>query len=354
MARILYALNGQGRGHTSRVLAVADELRRRGHDVHFCCGDPAATTLRRRGLAVLPIPTPAEHVRGNRVRLWASVRRNAPLAFGAPQIIERLTERLRALGPDLVISDYEPFTPRAAQRLGLPCVALDHQHILTETRCRIPLRYAASAALTALGVGVMTPRRLFDRVVVPSFFFPPRRSGSNVHLIPPVLRRDVLGRHPTAGEHVLVYVNHPDGSGGLLAALGAVDARFIVYNIPEPPDAERYPNLTFRAPGPGFLGDLASCRAVVCTAGFTLLSEALWLGKPVLALPNRGFFEQALNALYLREAGGEAVFGRLRPDRLERFLAGLPTVEAGGPVGNEAAVHAVEAAIPRRTFALAS
>ncbi len=35
MARIIYALSGQGRGHTSRVIAISDELRRRGHEVVF-------------------------------------------------------------------------------------------------------------------------------------------------------------------------------------------------------------------------------------------------------------------------------------------------------------------------------
>ena len=355
MARILYSLSGQGRGHTSRVLAVSDELRRRGHDIHFCCGDPAASALLRDGYPVLRIPAPAERVRNNRVRIVASAWRNAPLAFRTPYIVEALAERMRALDPDLVVSDFEPFAPRAARTLGIPCVALDHQHILTETRCRVPLRFAASAALTRLGVSVIAPRRLFERIVVPSFFFPTHRAGSDVRLIPPVLRRDVLHATPTQGDHVLVYVNHPEGAERLLDTLRAVDARFVVYNIPAPSDTTSYPNIAFRsASRAGFVDDLAACRAVVCTAGFTLLSEALWLGKPVLALPNRGFFEQTLNALYLRDVGGEAVFGPLRPDRLTRFLDRTPQPIRAGGVGNAIAAEQVEAALPRPVFALAS
>jgi hypothetical protein len=101
--------------------------------------------------------------------------------------------------------------------------------------------------------------------------------------------------------------------------------------------------------------DLASARAVVCTAGFTLLSEARHLGKPVLAVPNQGFFEQALNALYLRRSGkGDAVFGPLTASAVARFLHTPPAVPPGGPLGNEAAADHVEAACPRRAFALAS
>jgi uncharacterized protein (TIGR00661 family) len=39
----------------------------------------------------------------------------------------------------------------------------------------------------------------------------------------------------------------------------------------------------------------------MATAGFTLISEALHLKKPYLALPMIGQFEQAINAVFLEE-----------------------------------------------------
>jgi len=190
---------------------------------------------------------------------------------------------------------------------------------------------------------------------VPSFFFPPLRPGHDADLVPPIIRPEVRATRPRSGDHVLVYLNHPAGSEPLLDTLRRVNARFVVYNV-RPPDApEAYPNLTFRPPGPHFVDDLASARAVVCTAGFTLLSEARYLGKPVLAVPNQGFFEQALNALYLRSTGaGAAVFGGLTAPAVERFLRTPPPVASATPTGNERAADHVEAACPRRIFALAS
>jgi uncharacterized protein (TIGR00661 family) len=355
VARILYALNGQGRGHTSRALAVTHALRRRGHEVSFCCGGDAAERLRRQSEPVLDVPAPRELVRGNRVRLLATARHNLPLAVGTPEIAEEVAERMREIAPDLVVSDFEPFAPRAADRLGIPAVALSHQQVITETRCHIPLRFAASAALTRLGIGIMTPRRLFERVVVPSFFFPPLRPARDADLVPPIVRSEVVAAQPRRGDHVLVYLNHPAGSERLLDALRRVDARFVVNNVPPPSQPEAYPNLDFRPPSPRFVDDLASARAVVSTAGFTLISEALHLGKPVLALPNRGFFEQALNALYLRRSGhGDVVFGPVTATAVERFLRTPPGVAPEGPVGNERAADLIEATCPRRTFALAS
>ncbi|MFW6137339.1 MAG: glycosyltransferase family protein, partial [Candidatus Aminicenantaceae bacterium] len=53
-----------------------------------------------------------------------------------------------------------------------------------------------------------------------------------------------------------------------------------------------------------FVEDLAACRGLVSTAGNQLLGEALYLGKPVLAMPEPKNFEQAINAHFLQESGG--------------------------------------------------
>ena len=73
---------------------------------------------------------------------------------------------------------------------------------ITETRCHVPLRFAASAAFNRLGIGIMTPRGLFERVIVPSFFFPPLRAGRSADLVPPILRPEVLAARPHRGELV--------------------------------------------------------------------------------------------------------------------------------------------------------
>ena len=65
-------------------------------------------------------------------------------------------------------------------------------------------------------------------------------------------------------------------------------------------EPERDGHLEFRAPSvEGFLEDLRTARGVVTGGGFSLLSEAVYLGKPVLAIPLRGQFEQLMNARYL-------------------------------------------------------
>ena len=305
-------------------------------------------------------------LRGNRVRYLATARANLDLTWRSREIVADAAAWLASVGADAVVADHEPFVGRAARRAGVPVVALSHQLVLTEARPRLPLRHAPSALGTRLGIGVLAPPRP-DAAVVPSFFFPPPRPGTRAAFVGPILRDDVLAARAAPGDRVLVYVNEGDGLGPLLDALGRVDAAFDVYGIGRPPrpgggrpEAGRGgvpPNVRLRAPGrAAFLADLAAARAVVATAGFTLLSEALHLGVPALALPNRGFSEQLANALALRDLGrGEAVVGRpLRAADVAGFLARADAYRrpartaAEGRAGRERAADVVESVLPAR------
>ena len=87
-------------------------------------------------------------------------------------------------------------------------------------------------------------------------------------------------------------------------------------------------NLTFKPFSEvGFIDDLRTARGVVAGGGFTLMSEAVYLRKPVLSLPVVGQFEQEINALYLEQLKygmyAKALDGRV----LKEFLQAIPKCE---------------------------
>jgi uncharacterized protein (TIGR00661 family) len=350
VATVVYALCGTGRGHTSRAVAMADTLRGRGHRVVFAAGAPGADGLPGE---VYRVPALRQVVRGNRVRLAETARANWPHARFSLDTIAAAERWLETVRADVVVADHEPFVGRAARRLGVPVVVLSHQAVLTETACEARPGEALSAWGTARGIALIAPPGP-AAVVVPTFFTPPLRPGSRALLVPPVLRDDVLALAAAPGERVLVYVNEGAGLDGLPAELGRVDAPFDVFGLTA--GAFAPPGVYLHEPDrDAFLECLAACRAVVATAGFTLLSEALHLGKPVLAFPNRGFFEQTVNARALVAAGrGEAVVGRaIRAADVAGFLgraaayARSPETPGVGRAGREAAADAVEAVAAR-------
>ncbi len=359
MARIIYALSGQGRGHTSRVIAVSDALRQRGHDVLFCCGGTAREILESQGEAVLPVPPLRQVMEGNEVRLAETMRCNLHEVLNLSETVAQLSEAFLDYRADLLITDFEAFSPRAARRIGLPVLSFNHQQIVTETAYDLPPRHWFHAAITTFAIRMIAPTNP-EHILITSFFFPPLKHPERTTLVPPIIRPAVQALTPTRGEHVLVYYNHTDGAGHVLDTLRRVDAPFVVYNFEAPQNAADYPNLQFKEPSlDGFLDDLATSRAVLCTAGFTLTSEALFLGKPLLVVPNRGIFEQTINALFLEAEGlGAAVLDRpVAPRDVETFLKARNAYEARldarRACGNEAALDCIERVLrkePPRPF----
>jgi uncharacterized protein (TIGR00661 family) len=74
----------------------------------------------------------------------------------------------------------------------------------------------------------------------------------------------------------------------------------------------------------GFIDDLRTAAAVIASAGFTLMGEAVYLGKPMLAVPVRKQIEQVLNARYLETESYGLAADELDAERLGQFLERLP------------------------------
>lgn len=348
MARLLYALSGQGRGHASRVRAMAGALRARGHTVRLACGGDNANRFEADGEPVLRLPTLEQVIRRNGVSMTRTFARNLPRVLSAPLTIDRIERALKDWQPDAVVTDFEPFVPRAARRLDIPVVSVDHQHLLTHTDWQADLTASPNARFIRFVIEAMIPDA--DATVVTSFFFPP--ATRNATFVAPILADDVLRLKPTQDGPLLVYVNSSDGMEEMTRALDTLDVPVVAYGLPHL-DGSR---VVHRTPSrPGFLADLEHARGVVCTAGFTLLAECRHLGKPVLAMPNGGVFEQTLNAVHAHRQGWAHVAKGSVPNTNELsafldFAASPQRRDINARTGTHDAVHAVERLLPHSTL----
>jgi UDP:flavonoid glycosyltransferase YjiC (YdhE family) len=94
-----------------------------------------------------------------------------------------------------------------------------------------------------------------------------------------------------------------------------------VYGLGDRPAEGR---LSFHAISEGqFVEDLASCAALVATAGNQLVGEALFLGKPCFVMPEARNFEQFINAHFLAQtgAGSWMELERVTPAALHGFVS---------------------------------
>jgi uncharacterized protein (TIGR00661 family) len=216
-----------------------------------------------------------------------------------------------------VITDFEPLTCHIGHRMGLPVISIDNQHCLTNAVVSYPRQYRRDAAATKLVTRLMTPHA--DAYLVISFFAAPVKKR-NTFLFPPLLRQEILDAAPTQGEHVLVYVTSP--STALAKMLSSVRERFVAYGFGREGEVG---NITYKKPSlGGFLQDLTTAKAIIANSGFSLVTEALHLGKPYLAVPVEHQFEQIFNAYWLQKTGFGAYWEDLNRERIESFLYNLP------------------------------
>ncbi|HKU45056.1 MAG TPA: glycosyltransferase family protein, partial [Polyangiales bacterium] len=148
-------------------------------------------------------------------------------------------------------------------------------------------------------------------------------------LVPPVLRPEILEARASAGDHLLVYQT-AEGNEALPAALAASGLPCRIYGMRRELEAEEVQgNLRYRPfDERAFIADMASARAVVSGGSFTVMSECVYLHKPLLSLPVAGQIEQVVNARYLEREGYGALAEHLDAPTLSRFLHNLPRYEA--------------------------
>jgi uncharacterized protein (TIGR00661 family) len=314
--RILYGVVGEGMGHATRSRVVLEELVRN-HEVHIVVSGRAREYLSRQFAYVHRIWGLTINYGGNRVRNFRTVLQNLTGAIaGWPANVRAYFEVLSEFRPDVVVSDFESFSYLVGKALRIPVIALDNIQIIN--RCEhdpeMLAEHEPDFDLTRSIVEAKLPR-CFHYLVTTFFLSPLRREHTT--LIPPVLRPEILAARSEAGEHLLVYQTATTNRK-LPEVLKRLGLPTRIYGLRRDLTEEVVDgNLSYRPFSEArFIEDLRTARAVVAGGGFTLMSEAIYLHKPLLSVPVQGQFEQVLNALYLQRLN----FGRYAPTLTERAL----------------------------------
>lgn len=317
MARILYGVMGDARGHLSRSLAVAQALP--DHDFLFA-GGGVVREVRDYGFAHYELPMLATVHKNNHVDAFGTILNGVRVLLRPGPVLREYAALIRDFQPDLIITDYEYYTPRAAHLAGYPCLSLDHQHIISHGRYSVPPHQLHSRAMFMSLMKLLFSRS--DRHWATSFYqLAP--VDESVKVFPPILRPDVREITPGVGEHALVYISGSRPDENILDVFREVDRPFHIYGYGKRPDSG---NLSFRKTDRmGFLEDLAASRYVISSGGHSLISESLYYGKPLFCFPISLLYEQFCNVWFLRKQGyGDfSMTLDIGPERLRRFEENL-------------------------------
>ncbi len=312
--RILYGVCGEGFGHSSRALSIAAFLEKQGHEVVIVTYGQAYKILRNRFKVF--------KVRGlHLIFKRGELQYKKTVYFNIKNFTKNLVrwkafhKLMRDFKPELCISDMEVIVPVLSNWYKLPLISVDNQHRITNLDIKFPRKYYKDYLIARTVVSRIVSNA--DYYIVTSFS-KTKILKKNTFIVSPVIRKEVLKLKPKIGEKILCYLTKKDSK--ILSVLKKiVNKKFVVYgyNI-----NEKDRNLEFKK-RETFFEDLKDCKAIIATAGFTLISEALYLKKPYLALPLKGQFEQTINALFLKQAGYGDYSENLTEHELKNFLENI-------------------------------
>ncbi|MFA6228256.1 MAG: glycosyltransferase family protein [Patescibacteria group bacterium] len=317
--RIIYGLAGQGFGHSARSREILRHLAAAGHDIKVFTYGQGAFFLHH-DFDVFEIPGLTLSYKNNRVRYFKTLLDNTKKVYGQTRQWNGIKKVFKDFAPELVITDFEPLTALLAKKFRLPLVSIDNQHQLTNTEIKISQKHLKD---------LMTDKAIIRLVIwsakyyLITSFFKTKVKKKNTFLFAPIIRQEVSDLQPVKGDYFLVY----EGAdmGRLTELFKRLPYQFVIFG---PQRQGEEGNIIFKHfDTHEWLMYLNRCRAVIGTAGLSLLGEAIYLKKPYLALPIKRQIEQLVNAQYLQRLGYGQFSYDLTGEEFEDFVARLPQYE---------------------------
>jgi uncharacterized protein (TIGR00661 family) len=312
--KIMFTVQGDGRGHMTQAIAAAQTLENYGHElVAVTIGTNPSRSIpeffcQAFGDRLIRIESPGFSFRGRRSVATLPTLRQALSGLGdyrkSLAILSRTIERTQ---PDLLINFLEPLTGlfNLVRPHRIPVVSVGHHFMVGHPDFVRSQRFWLQQWMMRQYVNLAGARSTkLALSFYPATSMPERR----LVVCPPLLRREVFDLpQDLPGRFLLAYVLNQGYAADILR-WHAVYPDVELHCFCEKPKVEpvwRYDSTLFfhKLDGVKFLRMMAESRGVACTAGFESLNEAAWLGKRLLVVPVENHVEQYFNALDAEKAG---------------------------------------------------
>lgn len=341
--KIVFGICGIGNGHLHRQLPCLNYLSGAGHRIVLFTYGQALEYFRNHheeypGIRVCEVNNPyiVGCPTGLNFKATSTLAQNNRADFNRTNFRAMAVADQQLGNPDLVISDYEQVSAQYAYSKQAPLITSDQQSKFL-TGSFTPDLAGTSFRDEQERLSLFFPRA--EKRLAASFFAVQpevqprqRRATTNVTQLPPVIRPEIIAAreqcHDTTAS-LLMYITAQSWSSLPIEQWietvreNVSDAVhiFLPKQCPLPVDGG---HLRFYHHGDArFVPLLAACGGVISTAGHTLLSEAMYLNKPVFAIPLKNLYEQQINAKVIGDNQFGISSGELSAEKLQTFVANL-------------------------------
>lgn len=319
MARILYGVCGEGMGHAIRSSILIRHLKNH-HDIFIVAGNKAYVFLKDEFENVVKIESPRLMYDRGEVNLLKSIAYMIYKSISSsPHSYKKVRNIIKEFRPDLVISDAEPISHLAARIGNVKRMSIDNPHVLIYRKYKVKLNEIFS--WFCLLIAVKLSLYGADKYIVYDYFSE-LSDKSNVIFLKPLIQDGIIKQKPSYQNHIFVYQTSMS-TEYIIDIFREFSETFVIYGFNK--DYKKG-NIVFKKFNENeFFADIAKSKAVITNGGFTVISEALFLKKPIFSLPIKSQFEQVLNGRFIEKLGAGVSQQVLNKQNLGLFLKNLDT-----------------------------
>lgn len=282
--KILYAIQGTGNGHITRAIEMIPALQKR-----------AETDILISGIqSELELPFDVKYRFKGASFIFGKKGGIDYLHTYSKNYLRRFYKEVKSLpinDYDLVITDFEPVSAWACFFADKPCIGFGNQF-----------------ALKGEGVPKSTSEDVIGKLILNYYcpvtsFYGIHFKKYNERIHTPIIRKCVRDLEISDKGHITVYLTSYSNKKIINALSQFPHVKWEVFSKHCAAE-HKIGNIHMRpVETEQFLQSMASSSGVVCAAGFSSVSEALYLGKKLLVIPMKKQYEQQCNAVALKEMG---------------------------------------------------
>ncbi len=328
MARCIFIVQGEGKGHMSQALALKEYLDEAGHTVEAVLlgtGFPDAVPDYFRKafhgrLKTYRSPWFLRTPNKKGIYVGRTIVYNLFRSAAYFRSISMIRKDIAALRPDVIFNFYELLGALAMRKTAprIMKIGLGHHFYLHLNSSLCSRRPAWHRILL----------RTHTRMIINSctrvlaLSFREEQGNESIRIVPPLVRREFREMIHVPGDRYLVYLLQ-DGFFYELVQLARAMPEFKadLFTSLKPAmeipggirihsyDAEKFSNL------------MASCKGLISTAGFDTAAEAACQGIPLAVIPSRNHFEQRCNGEDIQSKGIGVCVSGIEKGTLDRMKA---------------------------------
>ncbi|GGZ26524.1 glycosyl transferase [Echinicola pacifica] len=331
--RIVFIVQGEGRGHMTQALALSHWLESEGHQVLAVLIGKS----KRRNIPdffsegincpLIPFESPnfVTDKGGKTINLKKTIGHNLARSATFGRSLRLIHQTITECSPDLIINFYDLLAGIYAclYRPKAEYWAIGHQYLIYHPDFPFARKSKIQKALFQLNTKITCLGA--SRLLALSFRPLPNDKDSRLVILPPLLRRQVKEYSISKQGFILTYMVNAGYSEELIDFCRqhpSIELQAFWDNREMPNPYTPIPNLTFHHLSDSlYLEKMASCRGLLTSAGFESVCEAMYYGKPVMMVPVQGQYEQECNALDALLAGAGISHNCFDIKKFDKYLS---------------------------------